>query len=92
MKLVYTIDEKLIELVEAPNGEDIEFTLTLLGKELKKRIEEIRDYFNANNIVSDAQVYIHPNNKYQIIVRKDFYYDFVLQLFKQQLLLELKWI
>jgi hypothetical protein len=92
MKLVYTIDEKLMELVETPNGEDVEFTLTLLDKELKKRIVEIRDYFNANNIVTDAQVYIHPNNKYQIIVRKDFYYDFILQLFKHQLLLELKWI
>jgi hypothetical protein len=92
MKLVYTIDEQLIELEEIPNGDDVEFSLTLLDKELKKRIAEIRDYFNTNNIVTDAQVYIHPNNKYQIIVRKDFYYDFVLQLFKHQLLLELKWV
>lgn len=91
MKLVYTYDKQLIELQETPNGEDVEFTLTLIDKELKGKFIKIREYFNSNHIVSDVQVYIHPNNKYQIIVRKDFYYDFILQLFKQQLLLELKW-
>jgi hypothetical protein len=91
MKLVYTFDEKLINLKETPNGEDVEFTLTLLDIDLKNHLKNIREYFNSNNIVTDVQVYIHPKNEYQIIVRKDFYYDFLLQLFKQQLLLELKW-
>lgn len=92
MKLVYKYDETLLELQETPNGEDIEFSLTLLDVEVKKGLVKIREYFDLNNIITDIQVYIHPNNRYQIIVRKDFYHDFVLQLFKQQLLQELKWV
>jgi hypothetical protein len=91
MKLIYLVDEKLIELKETPNGDDFEFSLTLLNTELKKRLLDIREYFNANEIATDIHIYIHPHNRYQIIVRKDFYHDFLLQLFKQQLLLELKW-
>lgn len=92
MKLVYKYDDKKLTLQESPNGEDIEFSLCLLDPELKKRLVNIRDYFNANNISTDILVYTHPNNKYQIIVRKDFYEDFLLQLFKQGLLVEIKWI
>lgn len=92
MKLVYKYDAKLFDLKEKPNGEDIEFSLTLLDVEVKKSLVKIREYFDANNIITDIQVYTHPNNHYQIIVRKDFYHDFVLQLFKQQLLQELKWV
>lgn len=92
MKLVYKFDEKLFELQETQNGEDIEFTFTLLDVELKKSLLKIREFFDENNIITDIQVYIHHNNRYQIIVRKDFYHDFVLQLFKQQLLQELKWV
>jgi hypothetical protein len=92
MKLVYKYDEKLFKLQETPNGDDIEFTLTLFDAALKKGLVKIREYFDANNITTDIQVYTHPNNHYQIIVRKDFYHDFVLQLFKQQLLQEIKWV
>ena len=92
MKLIYTYDEKLFELQEKPNEEDVEFSLILFDKELKKGFVKVREYFNQNNITTDIQIYTHPNDTYQIIVRKDFYYDFVLQLFKQQLLLEMKWV
>lgn len=92
MKLTYKYDEKIIEVKEKANEEDIEFTLVLLDNECKKKLVNVRNYFEENKILTDILVYHHPNNRYQIIVRKDFYYDFLLQLFKQQLLLEVKWV
>lgn len=92
MKLNYTFNDSLISLKEMQNGNDVEFTITLLEKNLKPQLEKVEDFFNQNNIVTDVLFYVHKNQHYQIIVRKDFYEDFVLQLFKQQLLHEVKWI
>lgn len=92
MMLEYKYDQQLLQIQETTNGSDVEFTLTLHDTNFKKQIKEIRDYFDLNNIVSDVQIYIHPNHRYQIIVRNDFYLDFITQLFKHKLLNELKWV
>jgi uncharacterized protein YajQ (UPF0234 family) len=88
----YKYNHQLLKIQETTNGIDVEFTLTLLDTSLKNHIKEIRDYFDLNNIVTDVQIYIHPNNRYQIIVRNDFYLDFITELFKHKLLDELKWV
>ncbi len=92
MKLTYTFDEKIMKLTESKNGEDIEFNITFMTNEFKPQIEKVEKYFSENNIITDVLVYAHKNHHYQIIVRKDFYEEFILQLFKQQLILEVKWI
>ena len=92
MELYYQFDQTMLDLKESPNGEDVEFTLQIFNDELKNRLTEIRKYFNTNKILTDVHVYIHPNNRYQIIVRKDFRLEFILQLFKQQLVREIKWV
>jgi hypothetical protein len=92
MKVAYKFNNQLIELVETSNGDDSEFSLTLIDKNLKKKVEKVREYFDENNILTDIYFYIHPNNRFQIIVRKDFYDEFLIQLFRQQLVNEIKWI
>jgi hypothetical protein len=92
MELVYKYNEKLLDLKESINGEDIEFNIFSLGIDIKKQIFNIQEYFNRNDILTDILVYTHAHKKYQIIVRIEFYTDFVLQLFKQQLLQEIKWV
>lgn len=92
MELYYEFDQSMLDLNEISNGEDLEFTLQIFNDELKNRLIEIRKYFNTNKILTDVHVYIHPNNRYQIIVRKDFRHEFILQLFKHQLLREIKWV
>ncbi|MCM3725527.1 hypothetical protein M3226_07510 [Neobacillus cucumis] len=52
---------------------------------------EVRQYFDDNSVLTDIHYYIHPNNNYQVIVRNDFYNEFIIQLFRQQLLKEIKW-
>jgi hypothetical protein len=91
MKVEYKYDAQLLEIKETTNGDDLEFTITLLDNQLKKGLKLVREYFEENKILTDIHYYIHPNNKYQIIVRKDFYNEFLIQLFRQQLLQEIKW-
>ncbi|MBT2721824.1 MULTISPECIES: hypothetical protein [unclassified Bacillus (in: firmicutes)] len=92
MKVEYKYNEQLLDLKETANGDDFEFTLTFVENKWKKKIEEIRGYFDSNNILTDIHFYIHPNNRFQIIVRKDFYNEFIIQLFRQQIVKEIKWI
>ncbi|MFJ5715109.1 hypothetical protein [Neobacillus sp. NPDC093127] len=91
MNIDYKYDENLLELKEIANGDDIEFLITLFDSELKKRLIKVREFFEDNKILTDIHYYIHPNNKYQVIVRKDFYNEFLIQLFRQELLQEIKW-
>lgn len=91
MKVAYKYDEKLLELMETANGDDFEFSITLLNSELKKKIIKVREFFEENKVLTDIHYYIHPNNRYQVIVRKDFYNEFIIQLFRQQLLKEITW-
>lgn len=91
MKVTYKYNEKLIDLAETANGDDIEFLITLHDSELKKKLVKVRVFFEDNNVLTDIHYYIHPNNRYQVIVRKDFYNEFLIQLFRQQLLQEIKW-
>ncbi|MED3562067.1 hypothetical protein [Bacillus xiapuensis] len=92
MKVIYTYDEKLLELNETTNDIDTEFTITSLGPDIKKQIYKIREIFNENDVLTDILVYAHANQRYQIIVRKDFYNDFIIELFRQRLVKELKWV
>ncbi|MEH7439610.1 hypothetical protein V7182_19260 [Neobacillus drentensis] len=91
MKVEYKYDAQLLDIKETTNGDDREFTITLLDNQLKKGLKLVREYFEENKILTDIHYYIHPNNRYQIIVRKDFYNEFLIQLFRQQLLQEIKW-
>lgn len=91
MKVEYKYDAQLLDIKETTNGDDLEFTITLLDNQLKKGLKLVREYFEENKILTDIHYYIHPNNRYQIIVRKDFYNEFLIQLFRQQLLQEIKW-
>ncbi|MDR6124752.1 hypothetical protein QFZ87_004349 [Bacillus sp. SLBN-46] len=92
MKVEYKYDAQLLDIKETTNGDDLEFTITLLDSQLKNGLKLVREYFEENKILTDIHYYIHPNNRYQIIVRKDFYNEFLIQLFRQHLLQEIKWV
>jgi hypothetical protein len=92
MKVEYRYDEQFLKIMEIANEDDFEFTLTFVDNNGKKKIEKIREYFDENNILTDIHIYIHPNNRYQIIVRKDFYNEFIIQLFRQQIVQDIKWV
>ncbi|MGG5253492.1 hypothetical protein ACQYAD_08350 [Neobacillus sp. SM06] len=92
MKLTYKFNEDVMKLTEAKNGADIEFNITFLTNEFKPQIEKVEKHFSENQVITDVLVYAHKNHHYQIIVRKDFYDEFIIELFKHRLLLEVKWV
>lgn len=92
MKLIYKYNEANLSLQESLNEDDIEFHITFYEKELKKKLLKIKEFFNQNDVETDLLLYTHSDKHIQVIVRKDFYIDFILQLFKEHLLEEIKWI
>ena len=92
MRIEYIYDKNLLEIKEVANGNDMEFLITLFETELKKKLVKVRQYFDENKVLTDIHFYIHSNNNFQVIVRNDFYNEFIIQLFSQQLLKEIKWI
>lgn len=47
MNVAYKYDEKLLELKETANGDDIEFLITLFDSELKKRLIKVREFLKT---------------------------------------------
>jgi hypothetical protein len=92
MRIEYKYNDELIDLKESKNEEDVEFLITILNEDVRNQLKKIREFFAKNDILTDVHVYTLGNNKYQLIVRKDFYIEFILQLFKQQLVQEIKWV
>ncbi|NHM31866.1 hypothetical protein [Neobacillus terrae] len=91
MKLNYEFNKELLSITEKVNEEDIEFSIVFKNVKLAEKLEKVHQYFDLNEIHTDALFFTNKDGSNQIIVKKDFYEDFILQLFKQQLLERLKW-
>lgn len=87
----YEYDNTALEIKENDNGDDFEFHIKVLDSALLHVIHKVRNYFDSNKIHTDVLFYTHPGREYQIIVRKDYYVDFILSLFKHQMLTLVRW-
>lgn len=92
MKVAYEYDQNLVEISETVNGEDQEFNIKLLDKSLEDNIHEIRNFFEQNKVYTDVLFYTHSDHTYQIIVKNEYYTEFVLKLFKEKLLKKISWV
>lgn len=92
MKIFYEYDKNIIELNETDNGEDKEFNIKLLDKGLDDNLHEIRKFFEQNKVYTDVLFYTHSDHTYQIIVKNEYYTDFVIKLFKEKLLQKISWV
>jgi hypothetical protein len=90
--LTYTFDEKMIEISETANEQDIEFHIHVIGGEMfDKKIKQIQHDFEHNEVLTDVLFYAFKNHEYQFIVKQEFYTEFILTLMKHQLLLSVAW-
>ncbi|MGF9711767.1 hypothetical protein [Paenibacillus naphthalenovorans] len=91
--LQYEYDKELLTIEEHINGPDVEFRMKLhrpdVGVEIA--VKQIRAVFDDNDIYTDVLFYAHHNEEYQWIVRKDFYVDFVIHMFKHRLVTWVAW-
>jgi hypothetical protein len=92
--LAYQYNNKDIEIVESRNGEDIEFHLQVLDhvEEILPKLKAVRAFFESDDVYTDVLFYTYPNHRYSAIVRPEFYADFVLQLMKHKLLIQVEWV
>jgi len=92
MELHYRYNEEHLQIIETANNPDIEWDIKLYAERFFPAIKEIRKTFEENKVYTDVLFYAYDNHHYKIIVRPDYYVDFVLQLMKHQLLDCVEWI
>ncbi|MBA4603611.1 hypothetical protein H2C83_15170 [Thermoactinomyces sp. AMNI-1] len=54
-------------------------------------LRKVRNFFDENDVYTDVLFYVYTNHKYQVIVRQDYYNDFIIQLMKHRLLKSVEW-
>lgn len=51
----------------------------------------MRNFFDENDVYTDVLFYAYANHKFQVIVRQDYYNDFVIELMRHHLLQSIEW-
>jgi hypothetical protein len=90
--LTYQYNQDVIRITETANGDDIEFHIQILKEEpYVEKIRQVQNLFEDNDVHTDVLFYAYPNHQYRVIVRQDYYTDFVLAMMKHRLLQSVKW-
>ncbi|MFC3802298.1 hypothetical protein [Cohnella sp. GCM10012308] len=91
--LSYRFDESILRISESANENDVEFRIDLVTDEPSALagLQRVRQAFDENRVYTDVLFYHYPDREYKVIVRKDYYTDFVLELMKQRLLQSVEW-
>ncbi|MGD8189154.1 hypothetical protein ACQCN2_04045 [Brevibacillus ginsengisoli] len=87
----YTVDEQLIEVTEVKNQKDYTFNIQVKSEEMRKRLKQVRSYFEENKDLTDAMFYSLQDGRYEVIVRDDMFITFLLIAFKYRCLESLAW-
>ncbi|TMV46813.1 hypothetical protein FE783_24545 [Paenibacillus mesophilus] len=92
MKLSYDWDAGIVRIQESGNGDDTEFQIELVQDQpYAAAMRRVQQFFEDNQVHTDVLFYLYPGHKYRVIVRKDYYNDFLLELLKHRLLRSLEW-
>lgn len=91
MKLIYEWNQHVIDISEVEVMNDIEFSIKILSPPHFEDMRSIERIFESNDVITDVLVYTYSDHEYHVIVRKDYYGDFILQLMKYRLLTKVEW-
>ncbi|HET7521771.1 MAG TPA: hypothetical protein VFJ73_00465 [Bacillales bacterium] len=89
--LTYDYNVNRLDIREKKRDEDVEFNLAIEDLAMIERLKAVRERFENNDVFTDVMIYPHKDHVYQIIVREDYYIDFILELFKQKVLKSVSW-
>ena len=93
MQLTYRFDDQRITINETVNGSDAEFEIKIIDEEaMLAGLKEVKKKFEDNDIYTDALFYAYEHHQYKVIVRSDYYVDFIMALMGHQLLKSVEWI
>ncbi|WNQ11858.1 hypothetical protein MJA45_02035 [Paenibacillus aurantius] len=91
MKMVYEWKPEIVDIKETENGKDIEFSIRVIAEAYYETMKAVQQVFEENDVITDVFLYTFPQHEYRVIVRKDYYEDFILQLLKHRLLTKAEW-
>ena len=94
MELKYRFDPERLEIRETAGDADVEFEITFLQKEpMLEKMRDVQKRFEENDVYTDVLFYMNEGRvqQFKVVVRKDFYLDFILALLKHQLLTRVEW-
>ncbi|RAV20073.1 hypothetical protein [Paenibacillus contaminans] len=91
--LTYRFDPEIVHIQEDVNGDDVEFRIRVLKEQplAVDGLKQARAWFESNEVHTDVLFYAYPDQTYKVIVRRDYYVEFVLELMKQKLLRSVEW-
>ncbi|MED1950823.1 hypothetical protein [Brevibacillus centrosporus] len=89
--LRYTFDESLITITEAANTNDVTFQISVHTEEMRRRLKQVRSYFEDNKDYTDVLFYTQADGTYEVIVRNDSIHPFLIHAFRFQCLKSLQW-
>ncbi|QYR19481.1 hypothetical protein KZ483_16310 [Paenibacillus sp. sptzw28] len=88
----YRYDEQSLRIIEVDNTEDMEFNIQIVDEgAYLEGIKQVKAFFDDNRVYTDVLFYAYNNNEYRVIVREDYYVDFILAMFKHRLLKSVEW-
>jgi hypothetical protein len=91
--LTYRYEQNVIHISETVNENDMEFHIRILQENpYLEGMKLVQRKFEDDEVCTDALFYLYPNHEYRVIVRKDYYIDFVLELMKHRLLKSVEWM
>ncbi|WP_199614876.1 hypothetical protein [Paenibacillus alkalitolerans] len=92
MKLTYQWDPGVVDIEETAGERDIEFRLRFTDAEPHaEHMKELEKHFEENRVHTDVFMYAYPNREYRLVVRNDYYVEFILELMKHRILRSVKW-
>jgi len=91
MELTYRYNQDSIEMSESIMETDIEFEIRVIAEHGKTGIKKIKKFFEEDRVYTDVLFYAYENYRYRVIVRKDYYVDFILALLKHHLIESAEW-
>lgn len=91
MKLTYRYNAEVICISETPNDADVEFEIKIVAENMLAAIKEVQKVFEENKVYTDVLFYPYEKLRYRVIVRQDYYVDFILSLLKRRLIDSAEW-
>jgi hypothetical protein len=88
--VTYEYDSSKIKISERHSGVEYEFEFEVLDDEMKARLKQLRNEVETNDDLTDVVFGTQPGNRYVANVRTNFRVEFLLLMFKYELLQAVK--
>lgn len=89
--LRYSFDPSLIDIKEVANAHDVTFQIAVKSADMRKRLKQVRAFFDENKDYTDVLFYSREDGTYEVIVRNDIVHAFLIHAFRFQCLQSLQW-